>query len=344
MLIFYIINKPFNFINSKNIYSFLQYCNYIFNPVFTFNFEIDILKLYLKIKNYGVKVMEFNNIQLFEKPITQIIRERTSIRSYNNKPLNSELADKVIHLLNESKGPFGTDTRFKLINANIDHIDSNLKLGTYGVIKGTSCFIASAVKNDTNNLFELGYILEKGILYATSLGLGTCWLGGTFKKGEFAKIMELKEDEILPIITPIGYSSESRRLIDSFIRMSAGSKNRKPWSEIFFNNKFSKPLTESDAAEYSIPLEMVRLAPSASNKQPWRVVRSGDNYDFYIEHTKGYGKAFSYDIQMVDMGIALCHFELTALELGLAGNWQHLKTNIKELSPLTEYVISWVRK
>lgn len=285
--------------------------------------------------------MEFNNIQLFEKPITQVIRERTSIRSYNNQPLDSSVPDKVIHCLNESKGPFCIDTRFKLVNANIDHIDSNLKLGTYGVIKGTSWFIASAVKNAPNNLLELGYILEKGILYATSLGLGTCWLGGTFNKGAFAKIMELKEDEILPIITPIGYSSESRRLVDSLIRFHAGSKNRKPWSEIFFNNNFSKPLTESDAAEYSIPLEMVRLAPSASNKQPWRIVKSGNNYNFYIEHTKGYGKTFSYDMQMVDIGIALCHFELTALELGLVGNWQHLKTNANDLSPLTEYIISW---
>ncbi|MBC8060225.1 MAG: nitroreductase family protein [Clostridiaceae bacterium] len=288
--------------------------------------------------------MEFNNTQLFEKPITQIIKERTSIRSYNSQPLDSTVADKVIHLLNESKGPFDIDTRFNLVNANLDHIDSNLKLGTYGVIKGTSWFIASAVKNTSTSLIELGYKLEKGILYATSLGLGTCWLGGTFKKGEFAKVMNLKEDEILPIITPIGYSSESRRLMDSFIRLTAGSKNRKPWSEMFFNNNFSKPLTEALAEEYSIPLEMLRLAPSASNKQPWRIVKNGDTYDFYLEHTKGYGKAFSYDIQMVDMGIALCHFELTSIELGLAGNWQQLKTNIKELPPSTEYVISWVKK
>jgi len=286
--------------------------------------------------------MEFNNVKLFKKPITQIIKERTSIRSYNNKPLAPEVSEKVMNFLNESKGPFGIDTRFKLIDANLDHIDSNLKLGTYGVIKGTSWFIASAVKNAPNSLLELGYVLEKGILYATSLGLGTCWLGGTFKKGEFAKMMDLKEDELLPIITPIGYSSDSRRLIDSFIRLGAGSKGRKSWSEIFFNKDFSKPLTESDAAEYSIPLEMTRLAPSASNKQPWRVIKTEDNYEFYVEHTKGYGKAFSYDIQIVDIGIALCHFELTALELGLKGHFQALEPSINELPPITDYIITWV--
>jgi len=288
--------------------------------------------------------MKLNNNQMFEKPITQVIRDRSSIRSYNNQPLDSVLVDKVIRFLNESKGPFGIETRFKLVNVNVDYTDSNLKLGTYGVIKGTSWFIASAAKNTANNLLELGYILEKGILYATSLGLGTCWLGGTFKRGEFAKIMELKEDEILPIITPIGYANESRRLVDSFIRLVAGSKNRKPWSKLFYCNNFSRSLTESEAAEYSIPLEMIRLAPSASNKQPWRIVKSGDNYDFYVEHAKGSEKVLGYDIQMIDIGIALCHFELTALELGLVGKWQHVKTNINELSDSKNYVISWISK
>ena len=49
--------------------------------------------------------------------------------------------------------------------------------------------------------------MESLILYATSLGLGTCWIGGTFKKGQFAKAIDLKGDEILPIVLPIGYEA-----------------------------------------------------------------------------------------------------------------------------------------
>lgn len=52
--------------------------------------------------------------------------------------------------------------------------------------------------------------MEELILYATSLGLGTCWIGGTFKKGQFAKAMEVNQEEILPIISPIGYESENK--------------------------------------------------------------------------------------------------------------------------------------
>ena len=38
-------------------------------------------------------------------------------------------------------------------------------------------------------------------------------------------------------------------------------------------------------------LEMVRRGPSASNKQPWRVVRAGERWHLYLQRTRGYGRA-----------------------------------------------------
>lgn len=61
-------------------------------------------------------------------------------------------------------------------------------------------------------LIALGYSLEKVILYRTSLGLGTVWLGGTFNKGNFAKAVNLKENEILPIVSPVGYEGGKKSL------------------------------------------------------------------------------------------------------------------------------------
>ena len=63
-------------------------------------------------------------------------------------------------------------------------------------------------------------------------------------------------------------------------------------------------------------LEAVRLAPSAVNKQPWRVVVCGDRAHFYEKRSKGYVSADGWDIQKIDMGIALSHFELAAKEKG----------------------------
>ncbi|HZK84790.1 MAG TPA: hypothetical protein VFC58_08955 [Desulfosporosinus sp.] len=54
------------------------------------------------------------------------------------------------------------------------------------------------------------------------------------KKSEFSKAIEQRDHEILPCITPIGYPSNKKSLIDSAMRFVAGSKSRKSWNELFF--------------------------------------------------------------------------------------------------------------
>ena len=41
--------------------------------------------------------------------------------------------------------------------------------------------------------------------------------------------------------------------------------------------------------------------------QPCRVVKAGNAYHFYEKHTEGYRGA-EWDVQGIDMGIAICHF------------------------------------
>jgi hypothetical protein len=93
---------------------------------------------------------------------------------------------------------------------------------------------------------------------------------------------------------------------------------------------------------------MLRLGPSASNKQPWRVVKTGNTWHLFLARTKGYGQGIlgrslsRGDMQRLDMGIAMCHFEQTARELGLKGRWVVDQPEIGELDELTEYTASWV--
>jgi len=285
--------------------------------------------------------MDIGNKFLFEKPISEVIKNRISIRKYSAKKLSPELKDKLSEYLLNLTGPFKVNTRFKLVDRDLLRKESDVKIGTYGIISGATSFIAAAVDKADNNLEELGYSLEKVILYATSLELGTCWLGGTFKKGEFAKAIALSEDEVLPVVTPIGYKSASISLIGSFMRFAAGSKNRKGWEELFFNGSFSNSLRETDAGKYAVPLEMVRLAPSASNKQPWRIIMYNNEFHFYMQSAKGYAKALGYNIQRIDMGIAMCHFELTAKEMGINGVWKIQNPGIRGV---TEYLVSWLEQ
>lgn len=284
--------------------------------------------------------MEYKSKQIFDRPIKEVVVERTSVRTYEPKTLDENIKKNLMEYLDGVKTPFQSKVRYKLIEIKNSE-NKDLKLGTYGVIKGATSFIASAIENEDKSLFDLGYGLEKIILYAASLGIGTCWLGGTFKKGEFSKIMEIKEDEILPIITPIGYPSKKEGFIGALIRTIAKSKSRKPW-EVFFDKDFKKPLTLEEAEEYAESLEMVRLAPSASNKQPWIIIKENNKLHLYLNHTVGYSKSLGYDIQKVDMGIAMCHLELSLIELGKETNWEQSEPNIKKSNENIEYIATIV--
>ena len=107
------------------------------------------------------------------------------------------------------------------------------------------------------------------------------------------------------------------------------------------------PLNRNEAAEYATALEMVRLGPSASNKQPWRILKHNQFWRFYMKRTPGYREDLIKrildlcDLQRLDMGIAMCHFELTANELGLKGKWVVEENLNKSPEPLTEYIVSW---
>lgn len=280
--------------------------------------------------------------QVFEMSMIDSIKKRVSVRTYLEQPLTPEIKGKLLGYFPSPKGPFGGTLKFNLIESDVARKGANVKLGTYGVVKGASSYIVAVAVKADKDLEDFGYCLEQLILYATSLGLGTCWLGGTFKKSEFAKAIEQKDNEILPCITPIGYPSSRKSLVDSAMRFTAGSNNRKRWEELFFSLDFGHPLSESEAGKYITPLGMLRLAPSASNKQPWRIIKDKDKIHFYLQHTKGYAKLMAYDLQRVDMGIAMCHFELTAKELGIDGKWQISDPGGISVPQDTKYVVSWV--
>ncbi len=91
-------------------------------------------------------------------------------------------------------------------------------------------------------LEALGYTFEKVILYCTSLGLGTVWLGGTFNKGKFAKAVELKDGYVLPVVSPVGYEGGRRSPIGFLI--GNNHNKRDSFSSLFHKDDFYTPLTK----------------------------------------------------------------------------------------------------
>ena len=273
----------------------------------------------------------------------EAINRRVSVRSYADRSIEQSKKQELINLLESAnEGPFGNKVRFTLIDLSEMENNEIGSLGTYGFISGANLFIVSAIKDGAGAMVDLGYSFEKLILAATNLGLGTCWLGGTFKRANFAKKVNASEDEIVAAISPIGYARDRRTVREIAVRRFANSDRRKPWKELFFDGDFNTPLSKDSADGYTVPLECVRLGPSASNNQPWRVFyqKQPGVFHFYLKRTWGYDKFNGrIDLQLVDMGIAMCHFELGARETGLNGTWEVEKPDLAVGN--AEYIVSW---
>jgi nitroreductase len=285
----------------------------------------------------------------FSQPVTDLIRQRYSCRTYKSDPIDPATCQQLEEVLTElSVGPFGSKSRFMLAAATEGDRKALRGLGTYGFIRGATGFIIGVMdKKADHNHEDWGYLMELAILYATGLGLGTCWLGGTFTKSTFARKIGARGGELVPAVASTGYPADRESAAGSITRMVAGAKRRIAWERLFFDGGWNVPLTAEAAGAYAVALEMVRLGPSASNKQPWRIVRESGSWHLYLWRTPRYianvGSTLRViaDMQRLDMGIAMCHFELAARASGLNGQWVVKDPRLETREGKVEYAVTW---
>jgi nitroreductase len=182
--------------------------------------------------------------------IIDVIKKRYSVRNYSSRPIEKDKAEQLeAYLKNNAQGPLGSRVRFELIDA-MDYEPAELKkFGTYGFITGSRVYIAGVVKSNITAMEDFGYCMEKNVLFATGLGLGTCWLGGSLNRSTFSQKMNISEDEVLPAVTPVGYAEERKTLRDRYIRIAVGAKSRKKPAELFFDHSNNALLDMNSPSE-----------------------------------------------------------------------------------------------
>lgn len=271
---------------------------------------------------------------------------RRSCRTYDGTPLTvEERCGLQAAIATLPPGPFGGRLRAALVEQEAARRLSRRKLGTYGVIRGAPAFLVAAIEDGPKALEDFGFAFEVLVLRATALGLGTCWLGGTLRRAVFSEALAATDREVVPCVSPVGHPRAARRtLVDATFRYFAGSDRRRPWAELFFDRRFGVPLTPAAAGPAAPALDLLRRAPSASNHQPWRIVRDDrGRLHLFLARTPGYTRTFAVDLQRVDMGIAMAHLSLAAEALALPGRWTEPPPDLDvgPLPPHTSAVASW---
>ena len=260
------------------------------------------------------------------------IHSRRSVRTFDGAPLRADDADKILAFAQKVENPYDLPITWKLLDAEKDGLSSP-------VIVGTNAYIAGKMRRAPHAEEAFGYAFEKVVLFAESIGVGTTWIAGTMDRPAFERAVRLEPDEVMPCVSPLGYAAKKMSLRETMMRKGIRADSRLDFGELFFCGSFDAPLTPENAGDLSAALEAVRLAPSAVNKQPWRVVLCGDKAHFYLKHSRGRLADGGWDIQKIDLGIALCHFELAAAQHGRCVSYETTDPGLAAAED-TEYIAS----
>lgn len=232
----------------------------------------------------------------------ELIRSRRSVRTFDGRALSEEDREKILIYARKTENPYDIPMEWYMLSQERHHLSTP-------VIVGADTYIAGKISRIPHAEEAFGYTFEKVVLYAQSMGIGSTWIAGTMDRGAFERAVSLKDGEVMPCISPLGYPAAKMSLRETMMRKGIKADKRLPFEQLFFKGTFATPIAEADAGDYHDLLEMVRWSPSAVNKQPWRIVIDGRNVHFFEKKSGGYDEN-GWDLQKIDMGIALSHFIL----------------------------------
>ncbi len=244
------------------------------------------------------------------KSFLELVKTRRSVRTFDGQMPDKQIIDELKAFAEDVSNPFGIKVRFVFLDAEEEKLSSP-------VLAGEKIYVSAVVGRHPLAAVAYGYSFEKFLMKAHELGLGTVWIGGTMPRDKFEKASDLTEGELMPCVSPLGKAADKMGVKETLMRKGVGADKRFDFGTLFFKGSFDTPLSENDARKCGIyeALEAVRWAPSAVNKQPWRIVVCGNVAHVYEKHDKGYINE-NYDLQKIDIGIALYRLEQGILDAG----------------------------
>ena len=238
------------------------------------------------------------------------IFRRKSIRNYISNPLNEKV-------LNEVK------TQLQKLEPLYENIEIETKILSpeevnQRMMKKAPHYIAVFSQEKEDYKSNLGYMIQQMDLYLSKRGIGACWQGiPTINK-------KVREQTDLKFVILLAFGEANEQLH----RSDVSEFKRKRFEEI------------SNNTEAQDIIEAARLAPSATNSQPWYFTGDKHVINAYMVKPGRIRKLITGKYPPIDMGIALYH-------LKVAGEHFNHKVNIikndetMNNSPInTEYVAS----
>lgn len=242
------------------------------------------------------------------------IKLRYSSRRYDSQPLSGEVKEGLRQFI-DAVNSRSEGVRAVLVTAGGDKVVHSV-LGSYGLFTGVCSYLALLAMPDDQYFYEkTGYLGEMCILEATALGLGTCWISGTFKPRIVKQQLAINPTERVMAIIPLGTAKTQKGLLEKVLKKAVGSMKRKSLAELC-----PAGYQQNWPEWIKTAINLARLAPSALNRQPWRfyVDQQMTGIKITVDQPTGLER------KRLDCGIAMLHLEVGALSHGIKGRWCYL--------------------
>jgi len=188
-------------------------------------------------------------------------------------------------------------------------------IGSHGLVQNPPHLLVGVLPEESDIArLDLGYVLEQVVVEATRLGLGTCWVTGSYDARRAGDAVGLASGEVAAAVCALGYPTKAHwgRFHSYTVRRLAGGHRRKPLTEIAFSGRWGEPWSPDGADQVLVAaLEHARLAPSATNRQPWRFIVKPDRVALTLVRPAP-----------IDGGIVMAHFALASTALERGGQWE----------------------
>ncbi|MGL5313945.1 MAG: nitroreductase family protein [Peptostreptococcaceae bacterium] len=228
---------------------------------------------------------------------------RVSRRSYIDKEINLDEISSLLKMIEEVNR--NTQLSIQFVKDGKEVL--NGFKASYGMISGVNSFIALVGNKDIENYKQqLGYYGEMLVLEATSIGLSTCWLGGTYNKKECENLINIKDNEEVVCIVAIGYTDKDLSIKEKVVKNL--NKKKKSVEEMLVSKNNDIPSWVYSGVENALN------SPSAVNKKP--IV-----YEYTDKGVEAVIAKPNHGYEEVDLGISMLHFQLGAIKEGHSGEW-----------------------
>jgi len=298
----------------------------------------DLVTVKFRIRPHERLPKRNDDMELFD-----LLRSRRSCRSFQTRKLTSADYNELM----KSVHRHSAETRLGKSPVRFEYVSEHLTI--WPTVNASEFLVAiTPLEYDRLAVMDVGRSLQKIVMDATRMGLGTCWIGDGADHQSIMKHLgdrfDPQKDHII-CVCAVGHKSW---FIPMFIRVfNAQFFRRRPLEALFFaDSQMKEPLNLEEAPfnKFERTYEICQWSPSSYNGQTTRCVAATnenglERFDFYAVTASRYYAA-------VATGIWCANWEMGCESLGIHGHFAVLSAEERGVQgkedQLPKYDISWV--